>query len=370
MSSWVGETNAVTTQEPEPISVIADLTAGKPPWEINNLLTLGTWKALKTKTWITNKAIEIDGGGTRGYWSLRALQYLMKLVARVEQNRRPDCPVEVHQHSFQPEDYPENVSQTLSQKEMQKRSSAMNDQEKLRALDDTRRYLPCHYFDFIGGSSTGAHPNDPKRCFIDGGFTHVNNPTTEGRLEIEGLFNNASIGTVVSVGTARKGRVSGRGIKQKLETMAGLANNPQKVHNDVLADSNNSSFEYIRLDDPDRLVVEMDEWKPKGSGVRTMEKMGKEFDAWLANIDVQEEFWRCAKLLVAHRRNRIATNRTKWERFATVANYSCRFQQCDRPFMNRDEYRAHLKSDHYYTDSTELEDRVSDCREVWRYQKG
>lgn len=81
----------------------------------------------------------------------------MKVVGRVEQNHCRGYQVqEVHQHSFQPEVYPENVSQTLSEREMQALSSARNDQQKLRALDDTRRYLPCHYFDFIGGSSTGA----------------------------------------------------------------------------------------------------------------------------------------------------------------------------------------------------------------------
>lgn len=150
--------------------------------------------------------------------------------------------------------------------------------------------------------------------------------------------------------------------------MASLANDPQKVHNDVLAYSHDYSFEYFRLDDPNKLVVEMDEWEPKGSGKRTMQNMNSEFNAWIANVDVQEEFWRCAMLLVAHRRNRIAANRAKWERFATVAKYSCRSQQCNTSSMNRDECKAHLKSDHHCTDGTGLEDRVNIYREVWRYQ--
>lgn len=52
--------------------------------------------------------------------------------------------------SFSPESYPPNVSHVpLSDEE---------NTERRRAGDkvSSRRYLPCHYFDYIGGSSTGA----------------------------------------------------------------------------------------------------------------------------------------------------------------------------------------------------------------------
>lgn len=62
-------------------------------------------------------------------------------------------------HSFYPELWPKNVSQkpyeTEENDELQQANS--NDPTaECRALKPSRRYLPCHYFDYIFGSSTGA----------------------------------------------------------------------------------------------------------------------------------------------------------------------------------------------------------------------
>jgi hypothetical protein len=60
-------------------------------------------------------------------------------------------------HSFAPEPYPGNVSQVpRTEDEKQKWRAASGEDGKCSALPKTRRYLPCHYFDYIGGSSTGA----------------------------------------------------------------------------------------------------------------------------------------------------------------------------------------------------------------------
>ena len=60
-------------------------------------------------------------------------------------------------HSFSPEEWPDNVSQVpLTDEEKRQIGAANTAEAKCRAISDTRRYLPCHYFDYICGSSTGA----------------------------------------------------------------------------------------------------------------------------------------------------------------------------------------------------------------------
>lgn len=60
-------------------------------------------------------------------------------------------------HSFQPESWPDNVSQIPhTREEIAQRNEAPTNEAKLRVLPKAVRYLPCHYFDYICGSSTGA----------------------------------------------------------------------------------------------------------------------------------------------------------------------------------------------------------------------
>lgn len=61
-------------------------------------------------------------------------------------------------HSFWPEDRPLHVSQVpLTEAEEVSKNNARGDPVgELEALSPARRYLPCHYFDYICGSSTGA----------------------------------------------------------------------------------------------------------------------------------------------------------------------------------------------------------------------
>ena len=60
-------------------------------------------------------------------------------------------------HSFAPHPYPENISQVPhTEDEKEQLNDAKGDDARYSALCKTRRYLPCHYFDFICGSSTGA----------------------------------------------------------------------------------------------------------------------------------------------------------------------------------------------------------------------
>lgn len=101
--------------------------------------------------------IPVDGGGVRSYWTLLMISKLMEYIAIAEEG------IETQEHqtpvcsSFSPLDYPENSSLgPFSEEEDNKLGGAKGTIEKCRAREKTRRYLPCHYFDFICGSSTGA----------------------------------------------------------------------------------------------------------------------------------------------------------------------------------------------------------------------
>ena len=61
-------------------------------------------------------------------------------------------------HSFHPLRLPDDVSQIPpdATEELTKIKRAKDADERCRAMDKTRRFLPCHYFDFICGSSTGG----------------------------------------------------------------------------------------------------------------------------------------------------------------------------------------------------------------------
>ena len=122
-------------------------------WDQRNLLTFGTHLYLSIV--VESNAIS-DGGGIRGFWSLLALRQLMDLIYAFEIHHP-----ERHLHSFHPKPFPRDASQVLLSKteKRYKRIHTPDDNipdKEVEALDPARRYLPCHYFDYIGGTSTGA----------------------------------------------------------------------------------------------------------------------------------------------------------------------------------------------------------------------
>lgn len=60
-------------------------------------------------------------------------------------------------HSFWPQPWPDNVSQVPPDRDLKKKLDEANNAEaRRREYPAAQRYLPCHYFDYICGSSTGA----------------------------------------------------------------------------------------------------------------------------------------------------------------------------------------------------------------------
>lgn len=87
--------------------------------------------SVKTTPWAKTLILTLDGGGIRGYSSLIILRALMNEIALVEQTLEPHALSSAHTDRIDPDIIPDEV---------------------LRK----GQYLPCHYFDYIAGTSVGG----------------------------------------------------------------------------------------------------------------------------------------------------------------------------------------------------------------------
>lgn len=103
--------------------------------------------------------IYADGGGVRGYWTLLVLAHLMQLIGAREEF---DDSLNGHKpafHSFNPQQYPTHcchITPTDDEKRIPSNLNYSDKDHSIRKLAKAKRYLPCHYFDYIGGTSTGG----------------------------------------------------------------------------------------------------------------------------------------------------------------------------------------------------------------------
>lgn len=88
----------------------------------------------------------------------------MEIIAEVEEEQEEvkeeiteEQDGEKVHHSFWPQPWPNNVSQVAPTRGQRRRmEDALTAGDRRRAIPRAQRYLPCHYFDYICGSSTGA----------------------------------------------------------------------------------------------------------------------------------------------------------------------------------------------------------------------
>lgn len=108
-----------------------------------------TFASLYEDPWDKQCVLSLDGGGIRGYSSLIILRELMEKVRIIETRDLSDKEKESHS-SYDPHKYMpcvQNVEATST--------DAVNI-EKKASCGRSCRYIPAHYFDYVGGTSTGG----------------------------------------------------------------------------------------------------------------------------------------------------------------------------------------------------------------------
>ena len=97
--------------------------------------------------WLTTVT---DGGGIRGYSALLIIRALMKAIGDLERTYAgrsaiSDGPAKTSYHPLSP-----GVSATTD-------AASIDEQlESTKPVTDTSPWLPCHYFDYMAGTSTGG----------------------------------------------------------------------------------------------------------------------------------------------------------------------------------------------------------------------
>lgn len=135
--------------EPDALKPILEFFAHRfhrEEWEKQAILSLGVFKS-STRLAIKTNPTDLDGGGIRGLGSLLILQELMNKVG--DEEKRMDRDDGSAESSFSPCLYKQRISTDSSEEEIQ---SAPN----LVDLPNSSLYLPCHYFTYAAGTSTGG----------------------------------------------------------------------------------------------------------------------------------------------------------------------------------------------------------------------
>ena len=96
-----------------------------------------------TVPWDRKAILSLDGGGIRGYSALLILQELMSVIKKLERNH-PEGPAESSYHPLSWNPLYATDSRTDGQADPESRHA------------ESARWLPCHYFDYIAGTSTGG----------------------------------------------------------------------------------------------------------------------------------------------------------------------------------------------------------------------
>ncbi|KAI9797782.1 MAG: hypothetical protein M1833_005284 [Piccolia ochrophora] len=96
-----------------------------------------------TESWDRKTVLSLDGGGVRGYSSLLILQRLMQRIGELE--REHEHPATTSYHPLKAIPSNDALSSMASNGGLPTSYSTISSQ-----------YLPCHYFDYMAGTSTGG----------------------------------------------------------------------------------------------------------------------------------------------------------------------------------------------------------------------
>jgi hypothetical protein len=209
-----------------------------------------------------------------------------------------------------------------------------------------------------------------KVYFSDGGFGHTNNPTMLGIQEIEGMYGRNNIGVVASIGTARADNAStGKSFLKRVAKSFNEATDPKIVAAFVAREE--LDF-YYRFNDSKGIPLDLDDWKPNGwftqhPGCKTLREIEDHFNKWVARRSVLADFKSCAEELVRRRRRRVA-DESRWERYATGAQYRCQHAECNRFYGYREDFEEHWLKTHTSHDSAESNAQPTCKVEPWKYR--
>ena len=180
----------------------------------------------------------------------------------------------------------------------------------------------------------------------------INNPSLEIVNEVAHLSGGTydAIDVLLSIGG---GNTNGNIPKTKFGSgglLQDMADISEIIHKKVRSESKIHLFAYYRLDVEEGLQdVHLDEWKPKPSGARTIERIKAATNKYLRRGDVKSQCHQCAVALVQRRTQRAQTMR--WESFATGTRYKCPIERCpdaNERYENRNGLLDHLRMQHDY----------------------
>lgn len=121
------------------------------PWRSKTVLTFGLFRPFMDFGWLLIP--RVDGGGVRGYSSLLILRELMDQIKRLETRDQAD-PAESSAHPLQ---HRARARERLQSARTRTRTLQSNRSSTSSVAGHRSRFLPAHYFDYIGGTSTGGY---------------------------------------------------------------------------------------------------------------------------------------------------------------------------------------------------------------------
>ncbi|KAK6843010.1 FabD/lysophospholipase-like protein [Apiospora arundinis] len=226
---------------------------------------------------------------------------------------------------------------------------------------------------FFAGRRDQPEP-EGRSYLIDAGFGIDNNPCNSILQEMKKI-NPASRPILVSIGTARPSHPEQEGRHRTLFKTVRRAfrtlGNPEKWHDHLEARAVEDDFSYYRFNSAGGLDIEMNEWKPKGGGQKTLKRMDAHFNAWVNEPGIEDQLRSCAEQLVKVRRARVKTDRARWERYALGRYFVCDHNGCDMQEQNhrytdRSRFEKHLRE--HIKDENDIEAAVRRARKDWEYR--